>query len=73
MAVRPEAEQRWVVVIKRVHTRGVIADQLRECTPGYYNNEGDLSGDTPVIAAVLRLRHRCFHRRARQLARRKNV
>ena len=51
MEVSPEAEQRWAEVIKRVHTRGDIEDQLRECTPGYYNNEGDLSGDTPVIAA----------------------
>ena len=38
MDVRPEAEQAWRETLQRAAS--VDEDFLRDCTPGYYNNEG---------------------------------
>lgn len=51
MDVTPAAEKDWAEVIAKVHSRGDIEKQIRECTPGYYNDEGAKDGEIPVIAA----------------------
>ncbi|ONF96059.1 flavin-containing monooxygenase [Sphingomonas jeddahensis] len=38
----PEAQQEWVSTIKKLSV--VNRAYLESCTPGYYNNEGDVSG-----------------------------
>jgi cation diffusion facilitator CzcD-associated flavoprotein CzcO len=42
-----EAEQEWVSRIRR--SSGVSVDFFRQCTPGYYNTEGDLSKGVAII------------------------
>lgn len=51
MNVTPAAEAEWAEVVAAAHSRGDIENMMRECTPGYYNNEGETGGDVPVIAA----------------------
>lgn len=51
MRVTPAAEQEWADVVATTRAGFDIEAQMRECTPGYYNNEGDLSGEVPVIAS----------------------
>ena len=38
----PEAQQEWVDTIKRLSV--VNRAYLESCTPGYYNNDGDVGG-----------------------------
>ena len=44
IAVKPEAEARWQeLFVAKSRPRDNF---LRECTPGYYNNEGKVTGST---------------------------
>ena len=44
IAVKPEAEARWLELFNsKANSRDNF---LRECTPGYYNNEGKVAGST---------------------------
>jgi cyclohexanone monooxygenase len=45
------AESSWLNVLESVHSRGDVDAKMRECTPGYYNNEGRLDNHKSVIAA----------------------
>jgi cyclohexanone monooxygenase len=52
MEVTLEAEGRWGIVVNAVReSGGDITAQMRECTPGVYNNEGGSSTEIPIVAA----------------------
>ena len=45
-----EAEEAWVAEIKRLAV--MTTDFLSNCTPGYYNNEGNLQAEGGLIAGA---------------------
>ena len=51
MEVAREAELAWGALQDSLRGGADITKVILDCTPGYYNNEGQVGGDVPLIAA----------------------